>query len=75
MTELLELAVNALRGLSPETQDALARILLQLAGDDTSVVRLNAEEEESFKASFLEADRGEFATDNEIKAIWAKHRL
>jgi hypothetical protein len=75
MTELLELAVNALRGLSPETQDALARILLQLAGDDTSVVRLSAEEEESFKASFLEADRGEFATDNEIKAIWAKHRL
>ncbi len=75
MTELLEQAVETLRGLPPEAQDALARILLQLAGDDPSIVRLNAEEQESFKTSLLEAERGEFATDDEITAIWAKHGL
>ena len=75
MTELLERAVETLRGLPPETQDALARILLQLTGDDPSIVRLSAEEEEFFKASLLEAERGEFATDDEIRAIWAKHGL
>jgi hypothetical protein len=75
MTELLERAVETLRGLPPEAQDALARILLQLAGDDPSIVRLSADEEESFKTSLLEAERGEFATDDEIRAIWAKRGL
>jgi hypothetical protein len=75
MTELLERAVETLRGLTPEAQDALTRILLQLAGDDQSIVRLTADEEESFKAASLEAERGEFATDDEIRAIWAKHGL
>ena len=39
MTELLEQAVQSLRGLPPETQDAVARILQQLVGDDPSIVR------------------------------------
>jgi hypothetical protein len=59
----------------PATQDALARILLQLAGDEPSPRRLTADEEASLGASFAEADRGEFASDDEIKAIWAKHGL
>ena len=75
MTELLERAVQTLRGLTPETQDALARILLQLAGDDPSIVPLSPDEEASFKISFAEAERGEFATDDEISAIWAKRAL
>jgi hypothetical protein len=32
MTELLERAVETMRGLPAETQDALARTLLELAG-------------------------------------------
>ena len=75
MTELLERAVESLRGLPPETQDALARILLQLTGDDPSIVWLTPGEEESLRASLLEAQRDEFATDNEIRALWAKHDL
>ncbi|HME84248.1 MAG TPA: hypothetical protein VKG91_06775 [Roseiarcus sp.] len=75
MTQLLEQAVQTLRGLPPETQDALARILLQLAGDDQSKVRLSAEEEASFEASLAQAEHREFATDDQIKAIWAKHGL
>jgi hypothetical protein len=75
MTELLERAVQTLRGLAPETQDALARILLQLAGDDSTIVQLTADEEASFQISFAQAERGEFATDDEIGAIWAKRGL
>jgi hypothetical protein len=75
MTQLLEQAVQALRGLPPETQDALAHILLQLAGDDLSLVRLSAEEEASLEASLAQADHREFATDDQIKAIWAKYGL
>ena len=75
MTELLERAVETMRGLPPEAQDALARILLQLAGDDLSMVRPSADEEASFKTSLLEAERGEFATDDQIRAVWSKHGL
>jgi hypothetical protein len=75
MTELLERAVQTLRGLPPETQDAFARILQQLVGDDPSIVTLSAEEKASFQTSFAQAERGEFATENQIKAVWAKHGL
>jgi hypothetical protein len=69
VTELLERAVEILRGLPPETQDALARILLQWAEDDRSIVWLSPDEEESSRASLLEAEPGAFATDDEIRAI------
>jgi hypothetical protein len=75
MTELLDRALQTVRALPPATQDALARILLQLAADDPSPLQLTDDEESSFDASFAEAERGEFASDDEIKAIWAKHGL
>jgi predicted transcriptional regulator len=36
---------------------------------------LTPEEEADIDASLAEADRGEFATDDEVRAVWAKHRL
>ena len=75
MAELLDRAVQSVRALPPATQDALARILLELAGDDRSPVTLSAAEESSFEASFTEAEQSEFATDDEIRGIWAKHGL
>jgi hypothetical protein len=75
MTKLFEHAVETVRGLPDEIQDDLARKLLQLAGEDQSVVQLTAEEEASFAESIAQADRGEFATDEQVRAIWAKHGL
>jgi hypothetical protein len=69
VTELLERAVEILRGLPPETQDALARILLQWAENDPSIAWLTPGEEESSRASSLEPEPSEFATDDEIRAI------
>ena len=64
-----------MRSLPPETQDALARILQQLVGDDPSIVTLSADEEASLQTSLAQAERGEFASEDEIKAVWAKHGL
>jgi predicted transcriptional regulator len=36
---------------------------------------LTLEEEADLDASLAEADRGEFATDEEVCAVWAKHGL
>jgi hypothetical protein len=69
VTELLERAVEILRGLPAEKQDALARILLQWAENDTSIVWLTPGEEESSRAASLEPEPGKFATDDEIRAI------
>ncbi len=75
MTQLLEHAVETVRGLPPETQDDFARVLLQLAGEDQPVIQLSAEEEASLEESLAQAERGEFATDEQVRAIWAKHGL
>ena len=75
MTKLLEHAVETVRGLPPEMRDDLARMLLQLAGEDQPAIQLTGEEEASFEDSLAQADRNEFATDEQAPAIWAKHGL
>ena len=76
MTELLERAVALARSLSDERQDEIARIVLQLARqDDEPAFALTPEEAASFDVSFAQAARGEFATDEQVRAIWAKHGL
>jgi predicted transcriptional regulator len=75
MTELLQQAVEALRNLSPDRQDDLARMVLQVVGEELPALPLSAEDEASFDESLAQAERGEFATDVEVRAIWAKHGL
>ncbi|MGP0060955.1 MAG: hypothetical protein ACLPID_16890 [Beijerinckiaceae bacterium] len=73
MTRLLEQAVAKVSALSDDVQDEFARILLQLAGVEQTPIQLTPEEEADLDASLAEAERGEFATDDEVRAIWAKH--
>jgi hypothetical protein len=75
MTKLFDHAVETVRSLPAETQDELARLLLQLTGEDQPVVRSTPEEEAALDESMLQAERGEFATDEEMRAIWAKYGL
>jgi 3-methyladenine DNA glycosylase AlkC len=75
MTELFEQAVEISRKLPPEKQDALARILLQWAESDPSIVWLSADEEETMRASSLETEGGEFAADNWTEATREEHWL
>ena len=53
----------------------LAPILLQLAGVDQPPCELTPEEAADLDASLAEAAKGEFATDEEVRAVWAKHGL
>ncbi|HEY0331203.1 MAG TPA: hypothetical protein VGC77_19145 [Rhodopseudomonas sp.] len=75
MTTLLDQAVESLRDLPAETQDALARLLLQFAGIGQPALPMSAEDAASFDESLAQAERGEFATDEQLRAIWAKHGL
>lgn len=73
MTKLLEQAIETARRLSPEEQDDIARAILQLAGADGAPVPLTPEEREAIARSKAAAARGEFATDEQVRAVWAKH--
>ena len=73
MTELLEMAVERARALSPEAQDNLARLLLRLAGEDEEVYQLTSEEEADLIAADDEIARGAFATEEDVRAVFAKH--
>jgi hypothetical protein len=76
MTELLDRALEAARNLPPEAQDDIARLVLRLAGVDVEPpVPLTADEQAAVAASKAAAARGEFATDEEVRAVWAKHGL
>jgi hypothetical protein len=76
MTELLDRALEAVRALPPAVQDEIAGIVLQLVGaDDEPPVLLTAEEEGAIGASKAAATRGEFATDEQVRATWSKHGL
>jgi predicted transcriptional regulator len=72
MTKLLEQAVEAARKLSPDEQDNIARAIMQLAGQG-EVVSLTDDERAAIDRSKAAAARGEFATDDEVRAVWAKH--
>ena len=74
MTKLFEHAVETVRNLPPETQDALARIVLQLAREnDLPSIAMSVEDEASFEETLAEAERGDFVSDEAIRAFWAKH--
>lgn len=75
MTALLDTAFDIARRLPAEEQDELARVLLRLAGHDQPPVVLTSDELASLEESLLQAERGQFATDDDIRAIWAKHGL
>ena len=76
MTRLLERALEAACSLSPDAQDDIARVVLRLAGtDEESPVMLSPEERRAIEASQDAAARGEFATDEQVRAVWGKHGL
>ena len=74
MTRLLERAIKALRRLSPAKQDEIARVIMRLAdADDAPAVALTPQEREAIANSKAAAGRGKFATEEEVRAVWAKH--
>ena len=76
MTKLLDNALAAVRNLPPANQDEIARAILRLTGtDDEPPVALSTDERAAIAASKAAAARGEFASDERVRATWVKHGL
>ena len=75
MTRLLEQAVATVSALSDEVQDEVARMSLAFAGIEQPPIQLTPEEEADLAEADAEIERGELATDEEVRAMWAKYDL
>jgi hypothetical protein len=74
MTKLLDEAVEVVRRLPSDEQDEIARAIMQLAGSDLHApVVLSPEERGAIARSRAAADRGEFASEEQVRAVWVKH--
>ena len=74
MTRLLEQAIAAANNLPSDAQDDIARVILRLTGadDETAPAPLSPDERTAIGASKAAAARGEFATDEQVRAIRCK---
>jgi hypothetical protein len=75
MIKLLEQAVEKVRALPLEMQDQAARILLAYAGDEEPILALTHEEEADLMEAQAEMQRGEFASEAEVEAVFAIYHL
>jgi hypothetical protein len=76
MTKLLDLAIEYAKELPAEMQDEFAGVLLRLMGqDDGEAYELTPEEKADIDQALAEVERGELATDEEVRAMWAKYGL
>ena len=75
MTKLLDEAIAKIRELPEVDQDAAAEILLALAAKRDEPIQLDDETRAAIREGLAEAERGEFATDEEMKAFFARHRV
>lgn len=71
MTKLLEQALEAVRRMPPDTQDAIAKFMLDLADEDEPEL-IPAEHRAAVLEGLAEVERGEFATDEEVAAAFRR---
>ena len=71
MTKLLEQGIEAVKDLPADRQDFAGERLLRLA-QNKARYSLTAEQIEDLKLSIAEADRGAYASDQEVAETWKK---
>jgi hypothetical protein len=72
MTKLFERAVEAVRRLPPETQDEIARAVLQLATGDGEPEEIAPADLPAVLEGLSQAKRRQFASDAEVEAAFRR---
>ena len=75
MTTLLDDAIDRAQSLPPDAQDDMARLMLAYAGDPRGWADMSPDDEAAVLRSREAAQRGEIATDGQMRALWAKYGL
>jgi predicted transcriptional regulator len=75
MTKLLKRAIEKVRELPAEDQDALANALLSITGEETAVVTLDDETRAAIEEGSAQAERGEFVPDEVVAEADKRHGI
>jgi predicted transcriptional regulator len=73
MTKLLEQAIEKVRELPEHEQDEAAEVLLILLSKLREPVRLDDETRAAIREGLAQAERGEFASDEEMAEFFKRH--
>jgi len=73
MTKLLDLAIEEVRKLPPADQDETAEMLLWSIEARAGSLKLDSETLAAIDEGLAQARRGEFASEDEIEALWKRH--
>jgi len=74
-TTLLEKAIGKVRELPEEEQEAVAAVMLQMAGADAPVVHIDDETRAAIREGVAQAERGEFVSDDVVVESNKRHGL
>jgi len=74
MIKALEQAIEKVKKLPKERQEYAAEVLEQIAEAGDEIYALSDEERRSVRQGLAELDRGDFATDAEVEAAYARFR-
>ena len=72
--ERIEAIFERVKTWPPERQDDAAAMLLRMEEQNAAPYELTEEELADLEEAEKEAERGEFATDEEIKALFDRYR-
>jgi hypothetical protein len=72
VTKLLENGIDAVRDLPADQQNLAGELLLSLAEQSRRRPRLTPEQADDVRLAVAEADRGDFASEDEMAALWKK---
>ena len=73
MTKALETAIEKLRALPDDRQEAAAALIEALVAGEPEPYPLTAEQEAVVRAALARADRGAFADPAAVEAVFRKH--
>ena len=74
MIKALEKAVELVGALSPVRQEYAAEVLRLIAESGDGVYRLSDDERRLVREGLAELDRGEYASEAEVSAVFDKYR-
>jgi hypothetical protein len=75
ISKRLQKALEAVRTWPVERQDAAAEVLERMDSLSTTPYKLTPEERADLEEALAEARRGEFASDADVRAMFARHGL
>jgi predicted transcriptional regulator len=72
--EQVEAVLSRVLDWPAERQKDAVRMLLEMEKQDPYAAELTEEERADLREALAEAERGEFATDEEVEAVFARYR-